>query len=72
MEAVTEMSKLYGFAEQLLKDQLKLPPSIKLQSEREHCILILRPLTDASTRSVKVKLSSHRLKEEICGLALQK
>lgn len=72
-EGAEEKSTSVGaFVETLLKDNLDIPASVDLKIERAHRALGPRPPGDATPRSIIVKFSSYRTKEDIIKAAWQK
>lgn len=65
-------SSMVSFVERLLRENLELPASFELRVERAHRAIMPQPPPDASPRSIVVKMSSYRMKEEILRLAWQK
>ncbi|KAI4806957.1 hypothetical protein KUCAC02_017747 [Chaenocephalus aceratus] len=60
------------FVEDLLREGLDLPATFELRVERAHRALMPKPPGEVSPRSIVVKLSSYRTKEELLRLAWQK
>ena len=60
------------FIEGLLRERLELPPSLHLQIDRAHQALETRPPADGPPRSIVVRFTSFRSKEEIIKIAWQK
>lgn len=61
-----------AFVETLLMKGLELPPSTVLNIERAHRALATKPPAGAPPRSLVVKFSSYRMKEEVIKRAWQK
>uniref|UniRef100_A0A3Q2U4D8 L1 transposable element RRM domain-containing protein n=1 Tax=Fundulus heteroclitus TaxID=8078 RepID=A0A3Q2U4D8_FUNHE len=60
------------FIEKLLREKLELPPSLSIQIERAHRALVARPSPGTRARSIVVKFTSFRIKEEILKKAWEK
>ncbi|KAJ4923439.1 hypothetical protein JOQ06_021438 [Pogonophryne albipinna] len=72
-EGAEDNSPLMGtFVEALLREGLDLAATFELRVERAHRTLMPNPPGEASPRSIVVKLSSYRTKEELLRLAWQK
>ncbi|KAK1880915.1 LINE-1 retrotransposable element ORF1 protein [Dissostichus eleginoides] len=72
-EGAEDNSPLMGtFVETLLREGLDLPATFELRVERTHRALMPKPPGEASPRSIVVKLSSYRTKEELLRIAWQK
>ncbi len=65
-------SSVVPFVEDLLMKSLELPATMTLNVERANCALAPRPPAEAPPRSLVVKVSSYRIKEEILRKAWQK
>lgn len=60
------------YVERLLREGLELPATFELRVERAHRALMPRPPGEAPPRSIVVKMSSYRMKEELLRMAWQK
>lgn len=58
--------------ENLLMENLDLPPSLELKIERAHLALVSQPPKDSLPRSIVIKLQSFQSKEEHIKIAWQK
>lgn len=65
-------TSMITFMENLLREKLKLPHTDDLKIERVHRTLGPKPLADSPPRSIVVKFSSSKTKEEILKLVWQK
>lgn len=65
-------TSMITFVENLLRDNLELPATDDLKIERAHCALGPKPPADAPPRSIVVKFSSSKTKEEILKLVWRK
>lgn len=71
-EAERNVQSMTAYVEQLLRENLDLPPAVELRVERAHRSLATRPPPEAPPRSIIAKLASYRMKEEVLRLAWQK
>lgn len=60
------------YVERLLREGLELPDTFELRVERAHRALMPKPPGEAPPRSIVVKLSSYKVKEELLRKAWQK
>lgn len=65
-------SSMVVYVELLLREGLELPATFELRVERAHRALMPRPPGEATPRSIVVKMSSYRMKEELLKMAWQK
>lgn len=65
-------TSMIAFVENLLRVKLELPPTDDLKIERVHRTLGPKPPTDSPPRSIVVKFSSSKTKEEILKLVWRK
>lgn len=62
---------MVAYVERMLREGLELPVTFELRVERAHRALMPKQPGEAPPRSIVVKMSSYRMKEELLRMAWQ-